>query len=164
MILNSIYKVLPLLLLMLANGCHTNMRNHALVEEPSVPEALKLGFDIALKDSILTDCNKTQNSLGAYRLLVNDKEDIAIFRQLKDYHFILFDSNTICQLNNGDYYLIYNKLRIKSDTAIFRLDSDCVFKTQDTRIQRLYCGGNIWIKMKKSGSAWISTDTLGMSD
>lgn len=145
---------------MLTYGCHTN----APIEEPSVRQALKLGFDIALKDSILTDCNKTQNSLGAYRLLVNDKEDIAIFRQLKEYHFSLFDSNTICKLNNGDYYLIYYKLKIKSDTAIFRLDSDCVFKTQDTCIQRLYCGGNIWIKMKKSGSAWISTDTLGMSN
>jgi len=66
MIINSINKAFSLLcyllFLMLAYGCHTN----APIEEPSVREALKLGFDIALKDSILTDWEKTKDSLGRF--------------------------------------------------------------------------------------------------
>ncbi len=146
---------------MLAYGCHTN----APIEEPSVREALKLGFDIALKDSILTDWEKTKDSLGRFLVypLAGLNHELSS-KEFNKYNFRILDSLEICSLNNGDHYLILKKPQIATDTVIFRIYSDCVYKTPDTCITGMFCGGGLALIMKNEDNSLAILDTIGFSN
>ena len=130
-----------------------------------VKDALRLGFKIALGDSLLTDWEKTRDSIGRYTIFLSgDTTGINKLKEVEQYSFNVLDSNNICSIGNGKYYLIVKRPEIKSDTVIFRLYSDCVYKTKDTCISRLFCGGGIKLIMKKVGENLVVTDTIGSSN
>jgi len=159
---HSMHTLLLLIILFIGFGCHNNTQKHS---DSLTLKTLNLGFKIALEETMLTDWEKTKDSLG--RFLVYPLADLnheLSSKEFNKYNFRILDSLEICSLNNGDHYLILKKPNIASDTVIFRIYSDCVYKTPDTCITGMFCGGGLALIMKNKDNSLAILDTIGFSN
>ncbi len=154
--------LLLIITLFIGFGCHNSTQNSS---DNLTLKALNLGFKIALEETMLTDWEKTKDSLGRFLVypLAGLNRELSS-KEFNKYNFRILDSLEICSLNNGDHYLILKKPQIATDTVIFRIYSDCVYKTPDTCITGMFCGGGLALIMKNEDNSLAILDTIGFSN